>query len=86
MEGLKTNPTVIGVAKALTLIFKEIDEDLQDSPPRRLKDLKMKAGSDNAAGDGRSGHRSCHGQVRRHARVRDQRPPDVAMAESHVGV
>eukprot|EP01047_Picozoa_sp_COSAG01_P005786 COSAG01_NODE_202_length_22130_cov_167.927239_6_plen_147_part_00 len=48
--GLKTNPDVIGVAKALTSIFQEIDADLQDEqPPRRLKDLKLKAGSDNGS-------------------------------------
>eukprot|EP01047_Picozoa_sp_COSAG01_P017898 COSAG01_NODE_957_length_12474_cov_44.298182_20_plen_147_part_00 len=45
--GLKTNPDAIGVAKALTSIFQEMDADLQDEqPPRRLKDLKLKAGSD----------------------------------------
>jgi hypothetical protein len=46
--GLKRNPEVIGVAKALDSIFTEIDADLQDeTPPRRLRDLTLKFGSDN---------------------------------------
>jgi len=46
--GLKRNPEVIGVAKALDSIFTEIDADLQDEmPPRRLRDLNLKFGSDN---------------------------------------
>ena len=47
-DGLKTNPDVIGIAKALDSVFSEINADLQDrDPPERLKDLRIKAGSDN---------------------------------------
>eukprot|EP01043_Picozoa_sp_COSAG02_P035160 COSAG02_NODE_2501_length_8672_cov_7.293246_5_plen_482_part_00 len=47
-DGLKTNPDVIGTAKAMDSILAEIDADLQDEqPPRRLKDLNLKAGTDN---------------------------------------
>ena len=41
---------MIGTVKALDSIFKEIAGDLRDeSPPRRLQDLKLKAGSDNGS-------------------------------------
>ena len=43
-DGLKTNPDVIGIAKALDSVFSEINADLQDrDPPERLKDLRIKA-------------------------------------------
>jgi hypothetical protein len=46
--GLKRNAEVIGTAKALDSVFTEIDADLQDdTPPHRLRDLKLKFGSDN---------------------------------------
>ena len=48
--GLKNNPDVIGIAKALDSVFTEINADLQDrDPPERLKDLRIKAGSDNGS-------------------------------------
>ena len=44
---------MIGVAKALDSIFKEIDEDLQDEdPPRHLKDIGLRA-QGNGPRDGR---------------------------------
>ena len=49
-DGLKTNPDVIGTAKALDSILTEIDADLRDEqPPRQVKDLNLKLGSDNGS-------------------------------------
>ena len=48
--GLKSNSKVIGTRKAPDSIFKEIAGDLRDeSPPRKLQDPKLKAGSDNGS-------------------------------------
>eukprot|EP01049_Picozoa_sp_SAG25_P010195 SAG25_NODE_1089_length_4047_cov_2.337386_3_plen_481_part_00 len=86
--GLKTNPDVIGVAKALDSMFAEIDMDLRDeNPPRRLKDLKMKAGSDNGAenqGPDIQRIMTKYGVI--HEFGQKGRPMSQALAESHVGV
>ena len=86
--GLKTDPDVIGAAKALDSIFTEIDEDMQDEkPPRRLKDIGMKAGSDNGGEFvspdidrvlAKYGVKQELGQA--------GRPMSQSLAESHVGV
>ena len=87
-DGLKTNPEVIGVAKALDSIFKEIDEDLQDEdPPRRLKDIGLKAGSDNGAElRGPDIDRVMAKYGIKHEYGIKGRPMSQSLAESHVGV
>eukprot|EP01048_Picozoa_sp_COSAG05_P018470 COSAG05_NODE_2707_length_2743_cov_21.041225_2_plen_482_part_00 len=86
--GLKTNPDVIGVAKALNLMFTEIDDDLQDeTPPRRLKDLKLKAGSDNGSENlGPDIERVMKRWNVQHELGQKGRPMSQSLAESHVGV
>ena len=87
-DGLKTNANVIGSAKALDSIFKEIDADLQDeNPPRRLKDIGLKAGSDNG-GENRGPDID---RIMKKWKVKQEfgikgRPMSQALAESHVGV
>ena len=87
-DGLKSNPEVIGAAKALDSIFGEIDKDLQDeSPKRRLKDLKMKAGSDNGSelvGPDIDRVMAKYG-VKQEMGIKG-RPMSQSIAESHVGV
>ena len=88
-DGLKkTNPEVIGVAKALDSIFKEIDEDLQDeNPPRRLKDIGLKAGSDNGSElRGPDIDRVMAKYGIKHEYGQKGRPMSQSLAESHVGV
>ena len=87
-DGLKSNPDVIGVAKALDSIFGEIDKDLQDeSPKRRLKDLKMKAGSDNG---GEMVGPDIERVLAKYAVKQEMgikgRPMSQSIAESHVGI
>jgi hypothetical protein len=86
--GLKTNSDVIGVAKALNSIFQEIDADLQDEqPPRRLKDLKIKAGSDNGSENlGPDIERVMAKYNVTHELGQKGRPMSQSLAESHVGV
>ena len=85
---LKTNKDVIGVAKALDSIFHEIDQDLQmQSPPRRLKDIKMTASSDN----GNEMKNEDVERVMRKYKIKHSfgipgRPMSQSLAESHVGV
>ena len=87
-DGLKSNPDVIGVAKALDSILGEIDKDLQDeSPKRRLKDLKMKAGSDNG---GEMVGPDIERVLAKYGVVQEMgikgRPMSQSIAESHVGI
>ena len=86
--GLKSDPAVIGTFDALDAIFKEIDEDLQDdTPPRRLKDLKLKAGSDNGGEFvGPDIDRLMKRYGIKHEMGQKGRPMSQALAESHVGV
>ena len=79
---------MIGVAKALDSIFKEIDEDLQDeNPPRRLKDIGLKAGSDNGGEmRGPDIDRVMAKYGIKHEYGQKGRPMSQSLAESHVGV
>ena len=87
-DGLKTNPDVIGTAKALDSILAEIDADLRDEqPPRQLKDLNLKLGSDNGSEfDSPDIERVVRKWKARHEFGIKGRPMSQALAESHVGV
>eukprot|EP01047_Picozoa_sp_COSAG01_P051872 COSAG01_NODE_5395_length_4290_cov_5.110475_3_plen_181_part_00 len=87
-DGLKTNPSVIGTAKALDSICQEIDADLQmENPPRRLKDLNLKIGTD---GGGEMTSPDFERIVKKWNMRQELgapgRPMSQALAESHVGV
>jgi predicted secreted Zn-dependent protease len=87
-DGLKTNPSVIGTAKALDSICQEIDADLQmEDPPRRLKDLNLKIGTD---GGGEMTSPDFERVVKKWNMRQELgapgRPMSQALAESHVGV
>ena len=86
--GLKSNPKVIGTRKALDSIFKEIAADLRDEdPPRKLTDLKLKAGSDNGSeftGPDIDTLMAQYGVTHEHG-IKG-RPMSQSLAESHVGV
>eukprot|EP01043_Picozoa_sp_COSAG02_P015562 COSAG02_NODE_665_length_18739_cov_9.192918_14_plen_534_part_00 len=87
-DGLKTNADVIGIAKALDSVFTEINADLQDrDPPERLKDLRIKAGSDNGSENvGPDIDRVMRKWNVLHELGIKGRPMSQALAESHVGV
>ena len=87
-DGLKTNPAVIGTAKALDSIFSEIDTDLQqEDPPRRLKDLKLKMGTDNGGEmAGPDFARITKKWNVQHEYGQAGRPMSQSLAEAHVGV
>jgi hypothetical protein len=86
--GLKTNQSVIGTAKVLDSICQEIDADLQmEDPPRRLKDLNLKIGTD---GGGEMTSPDFERVVKKWNMRQELgapgRPMSQALAESHVGV
>ena len=89
-DGLKTNDRVIAVAKALDSIFASIDQDLQDfrtEPPDRLKDIHMRAGSDNGGEMvGPDIERVMKKYGVKHEYGIKGRPMSQSLAESHVGV
>jgi hypothetical protein len=87
-DGLKTNPDVIGTAKALDSILTEIDADLQDEQlARRLKDLNVKIGSDNGSEFTPPDITRLFKKWKiRHELGQPGRPMSQSFAESHVGV
>ena len=86
--GLKSNSEVIGTVKALDSIFKEIAADLRDeSPPRKLQDLKLKAGSDNGSEFTGTDIDVLMAKYNvTHEYGLKGRPMSQSLAESHVGV